>query len=70
MSGPRALGRISTSMIQKAGSPRVSAAATYSRVRRSRTRPRTMRMIPGPLANTIATTMLTADAPKCAMMRM
>jgi len=42
-SGPRALGRISTTMMYSGDSPRIFAAETYSRSRSSSVSPRTMR---------------------------
>src|SRR5882724_7804880 len=69
MSGPRAFGRISTSIMYQAGSPRILAAATYSRSRSSRVWLRTRRATCGEATNVTATTMFNADGPNFIMMK-
>jgi hypothetical protein len=65
--GPRALGRISTNMMNQGLSPLVSAALMYSRVLMSRVRLRTKRAIPGVPTIVMAMTTFKAEDPKAAI---
>ena len=57
-------------MMYHAGSPRIRAAATKSRLPISRVRPRTMRITPGAPATVMAMTILTPEAPTVAITMM